>query len=185
MEKYIQYDPHDQQPISRDPFKKPTIDPQKNEQNNNINECNIYENELKTRNKNSIPLKSSVKNEGDDLISVKTSVNKAQNSNYENESIEGNENNQSVTKKKKRGIFGKVFHAVGDFFHEVQYLWKKEELVECLDAHGNIVKRPKKKIPLKTHVSQKDPESKKVDQVAEENICDNAKQGINYGYFFN
>ena len=181
MDKIVQFEVNEPQ-ASRDPFKKSTMEPKENEQNGNPNENINYECDMKSRNN---ALKNTVKNEKEDLACQKISINKSKKSKSRSVPKEVEEDNNKTTTKKKRGIFGKAFHVFGDFFSDIKYLWKKEELVDCLDAHGNHVKRPKKKIPLKNHKSSEDPEFKEADIQAKENIYDNAKLGINYGALFN
>ena len=184
MDKFEQFQVNEPQ-ASRDPFKKSTMEPKKNEQNGNPSENNDYEFDMKSRKNKTLAMKDTLKSEKEDLACQKTSINKTKKSKSRSVPKEVEEDNNNATTKKKRGIFGKTFHIFGDFFSDMKYLWKKEELVDCLDAHGNHVKRPKKKIPLKNHKSSEDPEFQTADIQAKENIYENAKLGINYGALFN
>ena len=67
----------------------------------------------------------------------------------ENDSISKNENIKITDKEQKKGFFEKNFGWVNYLFNEIPLLWTKEELVKGYDANGNIVYRPKKKIPTK------------------------------------
>ena len=178
MEKCVQYELPEPQ-ASKDPFNKPLTEPKKSEQDKNSNECKVSEFEMKTRNNKTL-VKSNTSKE---FVSIKIPVNKMQNRS-KTDPMEVQKESEKVTKTNKRGIFGKVFHAFGGFFTEVKYLWKKEELVDCLDANGNHVKRPKKKVTLRNHKSQRSPQFKEFDIKAKEQIYENASKGINYGVLF-
>ena len=69
-------------------------------------------------------------------------------------------------------------------FHEIPLLWKKEELVEGYDANGNIVYRPKKKIPVKEK-NNVDIEKINIENEANSAGVDYSTRGINYGVYFN
>ena len=93
-------------------------------------------------------------------------------------------NNKSVTIEEKKGFFGKSIDLVSYIFHEIPLLWKKEELVEGYDANGNIVYRPKKKIPVKEK-NNVDIEKINIENEANSAGVDYSTRGINYGVYFN
>ena len=150
-------------PESRDNLKKNTMVSERIELDSNYSEGNT-QTELGAKEK------ASNKN----LLDMKKST--------ENEEIDIKEDNKP---EQKTGIFGNFFGSIGDFFSEIPLLWKKEELVDGFDAHGNPVKRPKNKIPFKNDPNKKDMLFKKVDEEANISVYDNAKKGINYAALFN
>ena len=93
-------------------------------------------------------------------------------------------NNKSVTIEEKKGFFGKSIDLVSYIFHEIPLLWKKEELVKGYDANGNIVYRPKKKIPVKEK-NNVDIEKINIENEANSAGVDYSTRGINYGVYFN
>ena len=102
------------------------------------------------------------------------------------EKISTNLNNEenNVKNEGKKGFFGKTFGWLNYLYNEIPYFWKKEELVKGYDANGNIVYRPKKKIPLKEN------NYSDVDKISAENEAnyagvDYTTKGINYGVYFN
>ena len=102
----------------------------------------------------------------------------------ENDSISKNENIKITDKEQKKGFFEKNFGWVNYLFNEIPLLWKKEELVKGYDANGNIVYRPKKKIPTKEK-NNVDIEKIKTDNEVNYAGLDYTKKGISYGVFFN
>ena len=98
-----------------------------------------------------------------------------------------NSNNSKINEIKKeenKGFFGRSLEWVNYIFHEIPLLWKKEELVKGYDANGNIVMRPKVKIPLKNKQFH-NIEKKNVENEANMASLDYSTQGLNYGIFFN
>ena len=177
MENYDKYGFQDTQK-SQDPFKKAVTESDTIELDSNLSPGNT-QTDFKDKNsaKNLLDLKRSIKSEGEDLMSNDILTNELQ-----NEGIEVKNGSKSA---RRSSTIGSFFSFFGDFFTEIQYLWKKEELIDCLDANGNHVKRPKNKIPLKHDPNKSSQMFKKADQEANSKVCDNAKQGINYGFYFN
>ena len=95
-----------------------------------------------------------------------------------------NENIQIEKKQEKKGFFGRSIDWVNYIFHEIPLFWKKEEMVKGYDANGNIVFRPKKKIPLKEK-NNMNLDKINVEKEANDISLDYAKKGINYGLYFN
>ena len=96
--------------------------------------------------------------------------------------INNEENNDK--KEEKKGFFGRNFGWVNYLFNEIPYLWKKEELVKGYDANGNVVYRPKKKIPLKKK-NYSDIDKSSAENEANYAGVDYTTKGINYGVYFN
>ena len=96
--------------------------------------------------------------------------------------INNEENNDK--NEEKKGFFGRNFGWVNYLFNEISYLWKKEELIKGYDANGNIVYRPKKKIPLKEK-NYSDIEKSSAENEANNAGVDYSTKGINYGIYFN
>ena len=94
-----------------------------------------------------------------------------------------NNNNKNVENKK--GFFRKGIDWINDAFKEFSLLWKNEELVDAYDANGNLVKRPKNKIPVKARQSKNDPYEEIISDEVKSSTLNYAKDGINYGVFFN
>ena len=104
-----------------------------------------------------------------------------------NKNSNNNSNNSKINEIKKeenKGFFGRSLEWVNYIFHEIPLLWKKEELVQGYDANGNIVMRPKVKIPLKKKQFN-NIEKKNVQNEANMASLDYSTQGLNYGIFFN
>ena len=64
-------------------------------------------------------------------------------------------------------------------------MWKNEELVDAYDANGNLVKRPKNKIPVKSKQNENNPYEEKISDQAKSSTLNYAQDGINYGALFN
>ena len=104
-----------------------------------------------------------------------------------NKNSNNSSNNSKINEIKKeenKGFFGRSLEWVNYIFHEIPLLWKKEELVKGYDANGNIVMRPKAKIPLKKKQFN-NIEKKNVENEANLASLDYSTQGLNYGIFFN
>ena len=95
-----------------------------------------------------------------------------------------NHNLEANNKEAKKGFFERNFGWVNYLFHEIPLLWKKEELVKGYDANGNIVYRPKKKIPIRKG-NKADIEKVNVENEANYKGLDYTKKGINYAVYFN
>ena len=148
---------------------KETIETNKEEEIENNNDINKKSRKIDlikySRNLNNIEkdFKSenrliNIKNE----IEIKESV--QENLNDEKEETEMNERNNNPQENTKN-FFSRIKDSINNAFKEVSLLWKSEELVDSYDANGNLVKRPKKKIPLKKSQN-------KIDSI-EEKITDN------------
>ena len=87
--------------------------------------------------------------------------------------------------KNRKGIFRKGIDWINDTFKEISLLWKKEELVDAYDANGNLVKRPKNKIPYIKKQKENNNEEEKIKDFAKTNTLNFAQAGINYGMYFN
>ena len=98
--------------------------------------------------------------------------------------ISDNEYIQIGKKQEKKGFFGRSIDWMNYIFHEIPLFWKKEEMVKGYDANGNIVFRPKKKIPLKEK-NNMNLDKINVEKEANDISLDYAKKGINYGLYFN
>ena len=99
-----------------------------------------------------------------------------------NTNLNYQENN--VKNGEKKGFIARTFGWLYYLYNEIPYLWKKEELVKGYDANGNVVYRPKKKIPLKQN------NYSDIDKISAENEAnyigvDYTTKGINYGVYFN
>ena len=97
--------------------------------------------------------------------------------------LESNINN--IESKNRKGIFRKGIDWINDTFKEISLLWKKEELVDAYDANGNLVKRPKNKIPYIKKQKENNNEEEKIKDFAKTNTLNFAQAGINYGMYFN
>ena len=98
--------------------------------------------------------------------------------------ISDKENIQVEKKEEKKGFFGRTIEWMDYIFHEIPLFWKKEEMIKGYDANGNIVYRPKKKIPLKEK-NNFDLDKLNVENEANDISLDFAKKGINYSLYFN
>ena len=119
-----------------------------------------------------------IRNEIENKESIQTELDEK-----EDELKKDNNNNKNVENKK--GIFRKGIDWINDAFKEFSLLWKNEELVDAYDANGNLVKRPKNKIPVKARQSKNDPYEEKISDEVKSSTLNYAKDGINYGVFFN
>ena len=126
-------------------------------------------------------------------ITKKDSLNTSEIIEKESQNIENNDNINSNlqniesenSQKNGKSLFGKTFEWVNYIFNEIPLFWKSEEMVEGYDANGNIVKRPKKKIPLKDNPNNIDINDEKATNEANSNGLDYAKKTISYGVYFN
>ena len=98
--------------------------------------------------------------------------------------IEGNENLQIEKKEERKGFIGRTMDWLNFYFHEIPLLWKKEELVQGYDANGNIVYRPKAKIPTKEK-NYVNIEKMNIENEVNSASVDITTKGINYGVYFN
>ena len=119
-----------------------------------------------------------IKNE----IEIKESV--QENLNEEKEETEMNEKNNNPQENKKN-FFSRIKDSINNAFKEVSLLWKSEELVDAYDANGNLVKRPKKKIPLKKSQNKIVPIEEKISDNAKNETLNYAHDNISYGILFN
>ena len=119
-----------------------------------------------------------IKNE----IEIKESV--QENLNEEKEETEMNERNNNPQENTKN-FFSRIKDSINNAFKEVSLLWKSEELIDAYDANGNVVKRPKKKIPLKKSQNEIDPIEEKISANAKNETLNYAHDNISYGFLFN
>ena len=115
-------------------------------------------------------------------IEIKESV--QENLNDEKEETEMNERNNNP-KENKKNFFSRIKDSINNAFKEVSLLWKSEELIDAYDANGNVVKRPKKKIPLKKSQNKIDPIEEKISDNAKNETLNYAHDNISYGILFN
>ena len=90
-----------------------------------------------------------------------------------------------IKQKEKKGIFKRSLNWFNYIINEIPLFWKKEELVESYDANGNIIMRPKKKIPYKNNQKRDDKEYIKDQNEANIKGIDCLTKGTNYGVYFN
>ena len=95
-----------------------------------------------------------------------------------------NSNNDNIKIKEYKGFLGKSLDWINYIFHEIPLFWKKEELVKGYDANGNIVYRPKNKIPTKNN-NNVDIDKMNAENEANSAGVDYSTKGINYGVLFN
>ena len=95
-----------------------------------------------------------------------------------------NSYNNKINEKEYKGFLGRILEWLNYFFHEIPLLWKKEELVQGYDANGNIVMRPKEKIPIK-HRNTNYIVKNNVENETNTASLDYTTEGINYGILFN
>ena len=168
---------------------KETIETNKEEEIENNNDINKKSRKIDlikySRNLNNIEkdFKSenrliNIKNE----IEIKESVQK--NLNEEKEETEMNKRNNNPQENTKN-CFSRIKNSINNAFKEVSLLWKSEELVDSYDANGNLVKRPKKKIPLKKSQNKINPIEEKISDNAKNETLNYAHDNISYGILFN
>ena len=97
----------------------------------------------------------------------------------------GSNSNAQITQENKKGFFNRGINWISDAFKEFSLLWKNEELVDAYDANGNLVKRPKNKIPVKSKQNENNPYEEKISDQAKSSTLNYAQDGINYGALFN
>ena len=168
---------------------KETIETNKEEEIENNNDINKKSRKIDlikySRNLNNIEkdFKSenrliNIKNE----IEIKESV--QENLNEEKEETEMNERNNNPQENTKN-FFSRIKDSINNAFKEVSLLWKSEELVDSYDANGNLVKRPKKKIPLKKSQNKTNLIEEKISDNAKNETLNYAHDNISYGILFN
>ena len=112
-------------------------------------------------------------------------VNKySRNLNDEKDEEKINEEN-NIPQENKKNIFSRALESISNAFKEVSLLWKSEELVDAYDANGNLVKRPKNKIPTKNSKKDIDPVEEKISDNAKSETFNYAHDNISYGALFN
>ena len=97
----------------------------------------------------------------------------------------GSNSNAQITQENKKGFFNRGINWISDAFKEFSLLWKNEELVDAYDANGNLVKRPKNKIPVKSKQNENNPYEEKISDQVKSSTLNYAQDGINYGALFN
>ena len=168
---------------------KETIETNKEEEienNNDINKKSRKKDLIKySRNLNNIEKDFKSENRLINInneIEIKESV--QENLNDEKEETEMNKKNNNPQENKKN-FFSRIKDSINNAFKEVSLLWKSEELVDSYDANGNLVKRPKKKIPLKKSQNEIDPIEEKITDNAKNETLNYAHDNISYGILFN
>ena len=121
-----------------------------------------------------------ISNEIENKESILTELDEKENELNYNQNI-----NKNIAHENKKGIFSKGLDWINNAFKEFSLLWKNEELVDAYDANGNLVKRPKNKIPFKAHNNINDPYEEKISDQAKLSTLNYAQDGINYGVLFN
>ena len=160
--------------------KHATIKPKNNSK---LKENNIYmesENRLLAI-KNQMRTKDSKDTEN--FVQKEESINENQNKNNINLNQENIENKNN--KVNEKGFFRRSLDWLYYYYHEIPLLWKSEELVEGFDANGNIIKRPKNKIPYKENQNNIDIIDQKDNNQVNITGANYAKDGIYYGVYFN
>ena len=92
--------------------------------------------------------------------------------------------NDNIKNEENKGIVGRSLDWINYIIHEIPLFWKKEELVKGYDANGNIVYRPKNKIPTKNN-NNVDIDKMNAENEANSAGVDYSTKGINYGVLFN
>ena len=88
-------------------------------------------------------------------------------------------------KESKKGIFSRGVDWINGAFKEFFLLFKSEELIDAYDANGNLVKKPKNKIPFKSKPKTEDQIQKKVSDDIKSDTLNYVHDNINYGALFN
>ena len=153
-----------------------------------INENNIFPSEEELFHvQNKLPIKDDdVKtNDNNDNKELSDNGNINDNNNINSNNIEiNNLNNDNINNEEKKGFLGKSLDWINYIVHEIPLFWKKEELVKGYDANGNIVFRPKNKIPTKKKINV-DIDKMNAENEANSASVDYSTKGINYGILFN
>ncbi len=92
---------------------------------------------------------------------------------------------KDISQENKKGIFSRGIDWISNAFKEFSLLWKSEELIDAYDANGNLVKKPKNKIPLKSKEKTEDQISKNISDDIKSDTLNYAHDNINYGALFN
>ena len=137
---------------------------------------NNFEKNIQSENR----LINNISNEIENKESILTELDEKENELNYNQNI-----NKNIAHENKKGIFSKGLDWINNAFKEFSLLWKNEELVDAYDANGNLVKRPKNKIPFKEHKNKNDPYEEKISDQAKSSTLNYAQDGINYGILFN
>ena len=147
--------------------------------NNKKDEIYKYSRNLNTFDKNiqSENRLINIRNELENKESVQTDL-------TEKDEFESN-SNIKISQENKKGFFSRGINWISDAFKEFSLLWKNEELVDAYDANGNLVKRPKNKIPVKSKQNENNPYEEKISDQAKSSTLNYAQDGINYGALFN
>ena len=92
---------------------------------------------------------------------------------------------KDVPKENKKGIISRGVDWISGAFKELSLLFKSEELVDAYDANGNLVKKPKNKIPYKSKQKTEDEIKKNVSDDIKSDTLNYVHDNINYGALFN
>ncbi len=163
-----------------------------------IHKYKIEEN-FKTRNKNFIKGRNNkFKDSNSEIVQSKEELIKMKNKltlkdEVEIKTIDFNEKEyeqkpkikNDIKKEEKKGIFRRSLNWFNYIINEIPLFWKKEELIESYDANGNVIMRPKKKIPYKNKQKNVDKEYIKDQNEANFKGIDCLTKGTNYGVYFN
>jgi hypothetical protein len=120
-----------------------------------------------------------------DFIKKEESINENENENFNNINLNQQNIEDKSCKTNQKGFLQRSLDWLNYYYHEIPLLWKSEELVEGFDANGNIIKRPKNKIPYKENQNNIDINDQKDNNQANLNGANYAKDGIYYGVYFN
>ena len=161
---------------------KETIETNKEEEIENINDIKTKNRKIDlieySRNLNKIEKEFSSENS---LININNEIENLNNEKEESELIEKN----NIPQENKKNFFSRIIESINNVFNEVSLLWKSEELVDAYDANGNLIKRPKNKIPLKKRQNKIDPIEEKISDNAKIETLNYAHDNISYGILFN
>ena len=161
---------------------KETIETNKEEEIENINDIKTKNRKIDlieySRNLNKIEKEFSSENS---LININNEIENLNNEKEESELIEKN----NIPQENKKNFFSRIIESINNVFNEVSLLWKSEELVDAYDANGNLIKRPKNKIPLKKRQNKIDPIEEKISDNAKIKTLNYAHDNISYGILFN
>lgn len=105
---------------------------------------------------------------------------------------EGDRGQNKDQQKQNVGFFGRTKNWAGNVWRTMTNfnfgrLWQRPEFEECYDASGNIIKIPKKKLPLKKQSPKQTEEERRIQYTLkkEQNYLETAAfDGTTYGSFF-
>ena len=119
-----------------------------------------------------------IRNEIENKESVQTDLKEKEDEINQNES-------KDEPKENKKGIISRGVDWISGAFKELSLLFKSEELIDAYDANGNLVKKPKNKIPYKSKQKTEDEIKKNVSDDIKSDTLNYVHDNINYGALFN